>query len=366
VTRYPRATFGAATIAALLMLVTTEAVAAIAAARDRNDDEMSASASDPRAVLMLVDAVRAQRVRSYTGTEYVCAWTQGSAATSVVDVVHRAGVGTVVRVQPSVAAPGGELTEPERADQPAPIDPLAVAAVEGGPLDLLRRNYALSMGTPDGATALVEARRRDGTMAATFWIDTRTGLPVRREVFDNAGRLVRASAFVELHLGGSMPVTSPSVPTTASGAAQDTTLDSAQVAQLRQVGWVLPAQMPGGMVLYDVRKQGLGENTVVHLSYSDGLSTVSVFVQNGRLATHSLSGWSRTKMGGTVYVHDYGLGRRVMWNGHGRVYTVVADAPPTAVAALVADLPHGEHHRGFFARLRHGLARLGSWLNPFS
>jgi sigma-E factor negative regulatory protein RseB len=276
--------------------------------------------------------------------------------------VHQAGAGTLVRVQPSAAAAGGELQEPERTDQPAPIDPLAVSAVEGGPLDLLRRNYVLSIAAPDGTTAQVQARRSDGSMAAAFWIDTRTGLPLRREVFDSGSRLVRASAFVELHLGGAMP--SASAPT-VTAPAPETLLGRAQVARLRQAGWVLPAQLPGGMVLYDVRQEGAGDDVVVHLSYSDGLSTVSVFVQNGRLATHTLSGWSRSRMGGPVYVHDYGLGRRVTWNGHGRVYTVVADAPPGAVTALVAWLPHGEHHRGLFARLRHGLARLGSWLNPF-
>lgn len=362
--RHPRTTIGAATVAALIVLVTSGALTAIAAAEDREDSAAN-GASDPRAVLLLVDAVRAQQIRNYTGTEYVCAWTQGSAATSVVEVVHRSGVGTLVRVQPSVAAPGGELQEPERVGQPAPVDPLAVSAVEGGPLDLLRRNYVLSMGTPDGLTTQVQARRLDGTRAALFWIDARTGLPVRREVFDNVGRLVRASAFVELHLGGSMPTTAPSAPIVTS-RAPETLLGRAQVAQLRQAGWVLPAQLPGGMVLYDVRRAGSGEDTVLHLSYSDGLSTVSVFVQSGRLQTHSLTGWSRSTMGGPVYVHDFGLGRRVTWNGHGRVYTVVADAPPPAVASLVAWLPHGEHHRGFFGRLRHGLARLGSWLNPFS
>jgi len=44
---------------------------------------------------------------------------------------------------------------------------------------------------------------------------------------------------------------------------------------------------------------------------------------------------------------------------------VVADAPSSAVAAVVSALPHSEHHRGLWGRLKHGLSRLGSWLNPF-
>ena len=357
----PRATVGVATITALLCVVTAGAVAAIAAG-EASDDGQGSAASDPKAVLLLIGAVRAQRLRSYSGTEYVCAWTQGSAATSVVDVQHVAGSGTYVQVQPSVAAPGSSLQEPEQVASTA--DPLAVPAVEGGPLDLLRRNFVLTLGAPDAAKAQVQAHRRDGTMAAAFWIDTPTGLPVRREIFDSAGRLVRASAFVELHLLKNVVTTA----TTAAPqvTAPETALNSTDIASLRRQGWIMPPQLPGGMVLYDVRAQGAGTKQVLHLSYSDGLSTASVFVQRGRLAAQALGGWAKTTMGGAVYLHDYGLGRRVTWSGHGHVYTVVADAPPASVVAMVKSFPHGERHRGMWGRLRHGLARLGSWLNPFS
>jgi sigma-E factor negative regulatory protein RseB len=358
----PRATIGVASIAALLIVVTAGALATVAAAEDVDGGSHVADASDPRAVLLLVGAVRAQRIRSYTGTEYVCAWTQGSAATSVVQVQHVAGSGTYVSVQPSVAAPGRTVQEPEQVASTSG-DPLAVPAVEAGPLDLLRRNFVLSLGPPDGTHAQVQAHRADGTMAAAFWIDTTNGLPLRREVFDNSGRLVRASAFVELHLVSSVVTTTATAAPTVSSPESALTHDD--IASLRQQGWIVPAQLPDAMMLYDAREQGTGTKRILHLSYSDGLSTVSVFVQRGRLATKSLAGWAKTKMGGAVYLHDYGLGRRVTWSGHGHVYTVVADAPPAAVAAMVAALPHGERHRGAWARFRHGMSRLGSWLNPF-
>ncbi len=360
-----RSTVGLAGVASLLTVTTVGALVAIA-----NADEVRfpggstiMAASDPAAVLLLIGAVRAQRERTYSGTEYVCAWSQGAAATSVVTVDHRAGEGTVVQVQPSVTTPGRTLAEPEQVAQPAPVDPLAVSAVDGGPLDLLRRNYALTMGAPDGSSARVQARRRDGTMAATFWIDRRSGLPVRREVFDSAGRLVRASAFVDLRVGVSTP--RPAAEPAAATVPPETPVSAPELTAMRGQGWVLPSQLPGGMVLYDVREQGSGDDRVVHLSYSDGLSTVSVFVQQGRLVTSAVSHWSRQDMGGRVYVHDYGLGRRVTWNGSGRVYTLVADAPSAAVAAVVGSFPHGEHHRGWWGRFKHGVHRVGSWLNPF-
>jgi sigma-E factor negative regulatory protein RseB len=120
------------------------------------------------------------------------------------------------------------------------------------------------------------------------------------------------------------------------------------------------------MILVDVRRQNTGTATVLHLSYTDGLSTISVFVQRGRLDTSQFDRWRRQQMGGHVYVHDDGLARHVTWSGHGRVYTVIADAPPRALATLVQSLPHGEKHRGLWGRIEHGLARLGSWLNPFN
>jgi sigma-E factor negative regulatory protein RseB len=359
-----RLTFGITAVATLLTVTTVGAITAVAEAGEVGADGAGVAASDPAAVVLLMSAVRAQRARNYSGTEMVAAWSAGAAATSVVDVEHRAGAGTLVAVQPSATTPGWTVEEPEQVSQPTSVDPLAVAVVDGGPLDLLRRNYVLSMGGVDGSAVRVLAHRPGGSIAATFWIDRRSGLPVRRQIYDTSGRLIRASAFVELHLSPRARASTTSTPVLATATAE-TTVPRAEVGALRQAGWDLPAQLPAGMVLYDVREQGTGAGRIVHLSYSDGLSTVSVFVQRGRLATKSVAKWTREKMGGAVYVHDYGLGRRVVWNGRGRVYTLVADAPITAVAAIVAVLPHGERHRGAWGRVKHGLQRVGSWLNPF-
>lgn len=338
-------------------------LAAIASAQELRGGNAVTAASDPAALLVLAGAARAQRQRAYSGTEYVSAWSPTTAASSVVEVVHRPGAGTFVQVEPSASTSGATFQTPEQVEQPAPVDPLAVSAVESGPLDLLRRNYILTLGPSERGTAQVQARRSTGTLAATFWIDRRSGLPVRREVYDESGRLVRASAFVQLRLGVPPPTTSTPV---VASAVPEARVGLADLVSMRDAGWVLPGQLPGGMVLYDAGVQGAGEARVVHLSYTDGLSTLSMFEQQGRLATDALTQWSRQRMGGPVYVHDYGLGRRVTWNGRGRVYTIVGDAPTGAVAQVVSSLPHGERHRGFLGRLRHGLARVGSWLNPFA
>jgi sigma-E factor negative regulatory protein RseB len=119
------------------------------------------------------------------------------------------------------------------------------------------------------------------------------------------------------------------------------------------------------MVLYDARRTADRSAPVMHLSYSDGLSTMSVFVERGRLDTGRLSSWHRGTMSGPVYLRADGLAERLVWDGDGSVYTVVADAPSDVVEDAVTGLPHGTVHRGVVSRVRHGLSRLGRWLDPF-
>jgi sigma-E factor negative regulatory protein RseB len=46
------------------------------------------------------------------------------------------------------------------------------------------------------------------------------------------------------------------------------------------------------------------------------------------------------------------------------VYTVLADAPPQTVNAVIGALPH-DSPPGFWKRLSRGFERLASWVNPF-
>jgi hypothetical protein len=47
------------------------------------------------------------------------------------------------------------------------------------------------------------------------------------------------------------------------------------------------------------------------------------------------------------------------------VYTVLADTLDADVVKAVGALPHRGSPHGVMARLRHGLARVGSWFDPF-
>ncbi len=138
-----------------------------------------------------------------------------------------------------------------------------------------------------------------------------------------------------------------------------------QAEQMRRWGWRLPAQLPGNLMLYDARRSERGK-PVLHLAFSDGLSTVSLFQQRGRLDESDMVGWRQESIDGAqIFVMDT-IPRRVAWSSDGTVYTMLADAPMGTVRNAVRSLPHRrDSEPGVRTRVGRGLARIGSWLNPF-
>jgi sigma-E factor negative regulatory protein RseB len=318
--------------------------------------------SDPEALKLLRNAEGAARTTPYEGTQFITAWSRsGMATTSLVKVVHVPGDGTHMRVQSTTADQGGQMYEADDSERTG-----GLTGYTPKMLDLLARNYAVvraGQGAVSGRpTSVIEARRADGTAAGRFHIDRDTGLMLRRELLDQQGREVNLTFFTEIR---------PSVPkarfVTASAsrtveAPWAHQLAGADLGSLRYRGWPVQSDLPDRLSLYDARQLD-GDGPVVHLSYSDGLSVVSVFVQRGMLDASSVADWHKTTRGGrTVYLSDT-VQQRAMWASRGYVFTVLADAPPPVVDSAVAALPHGE--TGFWGRLGRGLDRLTSWANPF-
>ncbi len=223
---------------------------------------------------------------------------------------------------------------------------------------LLSVNYrvaAVGWGQVAGRLArVVTAVRPDGMLAARFWLDKLTLLPLQRETFDGRGRLVSDATFAALTVG--------STPAGRSAVTAPRQWVTARPAWLRARGWPLPGRLPGDLALLGAREDDTATGPVVDLDYSDGLSLVSVFLQRGHLRSR-LTGWSRVALqGGPVYADDSD-GQTFVWSAHGFVYTLVAAAPPQTVAQVVAALPH-DGSPGLLARMRQGAHRLLSWLTP--
>jgi sigma-E factor negative regulatory protein RseB len=171
---------------------------------------------------------------------------------------------------------------------------------------------------------------------------------------------VRSSAFATLSVGSATAAVAPEV-------LPDTGLSAGDLDVLRRGGWQIPGSLGDDLELYDARLRTHNGERVLHLSYSDGLSTLSLFAQRGRLGATRMTGFTRRKLGHSAVWVRASTPERVVWGGGGRVFTLLSDAPPATVRAAVTLLPHEKAPRtGFFARIGRGLARVGSWLNPFS
>jgi sigma-E factor negative regulatory protein RseB len=216
--------------------------------------------------------------------------------------------------------------------------------------------------------SVVELYRFDGSLAARYWLDKRTVLPLRRELLAGQGQVISEDQFTQLRVGVTAAVrqpagvTAPLAPAIASAApARPGTWARATPSVLTGQGWQVPRVLPDGLPLYAATSTSTASGQVVDLEYSDGLYTVSLFAQRGDLAA-SLPGWQPVTLSGQ---QAFASGHSVTWSGLGYVYTAIADAPPQTVTQVVGALPGGGSP-GLLDRLGRGLGRLAGLANPFS
>jgi sigma-E factor negative regulatory protein RseB len=321
-------------------------------------------------VRLLAAAAAACRTLSYQGIQVSADQGLDGSVTSVVQVWHHRGGQAVIQsvTGPDVLAQaraGRTVADPD-------VDADAEAAQHdlGGTISmtpqmvlLLAENYQVSL----GGRALVAGRpadevvlrRSNGVVAARFWLDATTKLPLRRQVFDSESRLVSDDAFLSLTLGGPAAAAAPA----AGRMPASRLLDAPGLARMRGDGWPIPVALPGHLTLVQARQTRAAPGTVVALAYSDGLSVISLFMQRGHLPAQ-LSGWSLVAVRGQrVFAADPDR-RSMAWSARGFVFTLIADAPQTTVDQVVVGLPHGGRS-GFLGRMGDGLGTLAGWLDPF-
>jgi sigma-E factor negative regulatory protein RseB len=321
------------------------------------------------ALRLLSEAASACRQVPYQGVQ-LTAWRGPDGSwSSVVNVWHQRDHQTLIQSAslPAGARPryqGGTADPDGDGDDAAgQRDPESIMTMTSQMVALLAENYQVSLagrGQVAGRPAQeLVLRHRDGRLAARFWVDIATKLPLRRETFDGSARMVSEDVFVSLRLGSPAAAAAPRTASVPGGKP----LASVQLARLRTAGWPLPAQLPGQLSLVRASQTSGPAGTVVDLAYSDGLSVISLFVQRGHLPAQ-LSGWSQVALrGDRVYAAGPDQ-RSVAWSARGFVYTLIADAPDQTLAQAVGVLPHNARP-GFLGRMGRGLGRLVSWLNPF-
>ncbi len=315
--------------------------------------------SDPDALRLLRAAADAAGTVSYEGERVLTTWGRHGTHTSTAPVRHTA-------------------------------DGVVPVGVSQATLALLVRNYSLvrrADGTMCGRrAAVVEARRADGSTAGRFWLDAETGLMLHRELLDAAGRAVVVGGFNRFQVIKSAALrrapirgasaradepgdAAPEPYQTTSGRVTpvptEVQLTSAQVKELRQDGWPVPRNLPGRLALYDVRRSTVPSGgEALHLSYSDGLAVVSVFVQHGGLDKRGMTGWTRDELDGRPAYRRDTVRNWVVEQRGDYVYTVLTDAPESTAAAVAEAFPVVQ--ASAWTRIRRGLGRLTSWANPFN
>lgn len=221
----------------------------------------------------------------------------------------------------------------------------------------------LETGMADGVDLIDHA----GVRRERLWVDRRSGVVVRRETFDREGSPRRLVAFTDLTLvAPTLERIGISSTDEVENAGPVSELDAAALSTLAKTGWYVPDELPGSYVL--IRAFALdngGGRSSLHLVYSDGLYSISVYQQPGEIAD--------TAVADAVWVEREGLQvwrwpgaqpERLVWSASGMTFTVVGDATTDQLLASLEPLPRGERD-GAAARLRRGVGRIASWLNPF-
>jgi sigma-E factor negative regulatory protein RseB len=312
---------------------------------------------------LLDQAAQAALATSYQGVEIISLWETGGTTTVVANVWHAKGGKTLTKTSETGAVgPDQAFAFGDASGQ----SPEGVLGVTKQLVGLIGANYEVVMAggstADDRPAQVVEARRQDGSLAARFWLDQATKFPLRREVFDSSARVISEDAFLNVAFGASASAANQAHQAVAQGAVTST-FAPAQLSRLRAGGWPAPAGLPGGLSLFGADEAVTRSGSVLDLRYSDGLYVVSLFLQRGNLAP-KIAGWQKVTLEGRIFYAGEPDASSLTWSARGFVYTVLAEAPPQTVGAVVHTLPH-DTPPGFWGRLHRGFARLASWVNPF-
>ncbi|MET0695741.1 MAG: zf-HC2 domain-containing protein [Propionibacteriaceae bacterium] len=271
---------------------------------------------------------------SYTGTQVVSASRGDQTISATVETAFEAGQGS----QLTVYNRGGQAVTSGFVPATA-----SSRMVDDETLSLLTRNYQIS-GWSGGelagrrVTVVQASEDASSTPAARWWIDDGTGLLLWQETYDEAGRVALASGFTSVDVSvkpGFIEHLAPRLATFSTTSSL--TLSSA--TNLVSRGWFCEGQL-GDLSLVRLRSDEPDQPGALHMVYSDGVSTLSVFEQRGRLTAPPVDSRWDDDLGAYVRV---GTPSMATWRSGDTVFTVVTDGSLDLVRGAVASLPHEDY-----------------------
>lgn len=309
------------------------------------------------AIASLQRAVSAGTTVAYSGEQQVTAPRNGRTIAARVNVAFQPGQGSQLQVH---NARGRKLVEgfvPTPATSRIVNDEVLTSLVTHFNLSGQREGSAA--GRP--ATVITATDPGSDRVQARWWIDDSSGLLLWQETYDGDEQLVQSAGFTSVDVSDNevfMDHLAPrlAVPTTTS------TLTLSSVGVLANQGWICEDEL-AGMSLIRLRAGGDEASAagVLHMVYSDGLSTISVFEQRGAMTSPPAgSTWDANLR---AYVRE-GVPSIASWQSGGTVFTVVTDGPSTALSSAVGTLPHQEPlSRTNMERVQAGWARILDLVN---
>ena len=165
-----------------------------------------------------------------------------------------------------------------------------------------------------------------------LWLDDETAMPLKSQLCDRNGKVIEQILFAELNFRDRIPADSLKPSISAEGfrwVRQD-----AQQPQLAaaQAGWGA-IRLPAGFRLTAWRVQFIAGSSVPvqHLVYSDGLASVSVFIEPADPRAQPMKGLAQV---GAAFAYSRAL------DGH--QVTAVGEVPPETVEAIAASVTKEE------------------------
>jgi sigma-E factor negative regulatory protein RseB len=210
------------------------------------------------------------------------------------------------------------------------VSPL-VAALPSNTADLAP-HYEITLGGSDRVAErpvqVLEIKPRDEfRYGYRLWLDEETAMPLQSTLVDEQGEVVEQILFTDIEILADIPAAAlePTIDTTGF-----TTLRAAESAPLAaEIPW-RAAAVPGGFRLSVATQSPMaGSDTPVeHLVYSDGLATVSVFIEAAATNADVQDGFSAA--GST---NAYSLTLR-----DGRKVTAMGEVPRQTVRTIASSL----------------------------
>ncbi len=257
-------------------------------------------------------------------------------------IVHRHADGQSGERILSLDGPGGEFVRqgatvqgifPDRRivvfESRSDVSPL-VSALPSNAAEL-EPHYEITLGgsarVADRAAQVLEIKPRDEyRYGYTLWLDQETAMPLTSTLIDESGAVVEQILFTDIEIAVDLPASAlePTIDTT--GFTMLRAPESAPLAA--DIPW-RAATVPSGFKLSVATQSPMaGSDTPVeHLVYSDGLATVSVFIEAPATNAEMRDGFSTA---GSTNAYSLTL--------NGRTRTAIGEVPRQTVRMIASSL----------------------------